>query len=425
MNAELVSTLCFFLTFLPVNSIVTSVCVCTKPKTRGLVDLSDPKYCGTINATYPKLGNRIADYRIFSKSQNTLTWKGFVCSEWIHTKKITGSFWIGSFDIVFSHKTKQVEPSECWKIINNKKCGGNSVISTGTTYSFQQEPVGEGKWYSTREYQVLNCLAQQVTLKQETQNGPIISPFGYHNISILEGKIINNHNTIVWRSSEIVNGNGEKRNCGTKVILEGKGQISVTLIKDSRTETGRLVDDSKQIEILFHHSETQLCGEIRHAHAVIGLPETHIALGHALSDYMIRKKKPAERHRREIHTDFSKFLSDVELNKNKKRFGTAFAYGKIQQLTGETLVLTTHGVDRSVYLDNKMDDQNPAQAMSNLTQSFVYTIDQTLRIDHTNNCLMAKKSISMARGRRKKNNPFPIVKLPTSSIYTIDYGLLQ
>ena len=72
------------------------------------------------------------NYRVVTKSNKpVVTWEGHTCSQWIQTKKITVSFWVGSFDTVFSHKTQEVEPSDCWGIIDGLKCGGNQVVKTG------------------------------------------------------------------------------------------------------------------------------------------------------------------------------------------------------------------------------------------------------------------------------------------------------
>ncbi|KZS10100.1 Uncharacterized protein APZ42_025514 [Daphnia magna] len=42
-------------------------------------------------------------------------------------KKITGSFWIGSFDTIYSKETKLITPVECWQMVNNKKRGENNI----------------------------------------------------------------------------------------------------------------------------------------------------------------------------------------------------------------------------------------------------------------------------------------------------------
>ena len=113
---------------------------------------------------------------------------------------MVGSFWIGAFDTSYFHDSKYVEPFDCWNMINNKKCGGNEIIQSGTTYKFYQEPIGEGAWYATKEYKTLNCLAETITITQETPESSIRTPFGFHKVNILEGKFIFNYNTIVWHA---------------------------------------------------------------------------------------------------------------------------------------------------------------------------------------------------------------------------------
>ena len=52
------------------------------------------------------------------------------------------------------------------------------------------------------KYKVLNCLGQTITLRAESEDGPIQSPFGIHNVSISAGQFSSNHKKIVWNASE-------------------------------------------------------------------------------------------------------------------------------------------------------------------------------------------------------------------------------
>jgi hypothetical protein len=61
-------------------------------------------------------------------------------------------------------------------------CTGNKNIVNGKTYSYRQKPVGEGKWMSVKEYYEVNCLAQDIEIRQESTDGPLLSPFGSHNL---------------------------------------------------------------------------------------------------------------------------------------------------------------------------------------------------------------------------------------------------
>ncbi|KAK4035894.1 hypothetical protein OUZ56_027973 [Daphnia magna] len=120
-----------------------------------------------------------------TKQNPVKTWKGWTCKQWIKTKKITGSFWIGSFDTVYSQETKLLSAIECWEMAGT------------TTLSFTSTPTGEGKWYAIKEYHALNCLAEEITLKQETPESLVESPFGFLNTTQQEGEYTQNHNTIV------------------------------------------------------------------------------------------------------------------------------------------------------------------------------------------------------------------------------------
>ncbi|KZS03115.1 Uncharacterized protein APZ42_034234 [Daphnia magna] len=113
------------------------------------------------------------------------------------TKNITGSFWIGSFGTVYSQEIILITPLEYWRMVNNKKYGSNNMKVGPTGLSFTATPTEEGKWYAIKEYQTLNCIAQQITLRQEKPDRPIESPFGLLNTTQQEGQFSQNQNTIV------------------------------------------------------------------------------------------------------------------------------------------------------------------------------------------------------------------------------------
>ena len=170
--------ICFLINFYPSHPISINICDCARPKTRGLLDLTDPDYCTEHGSSSDMItAKQAVTYRIITKSTATLTFEGHTCSEWVQTKRIVGSFWIGSFDTTFFHTTRLVEPAECWNMVQSNKCAGNQMILTGKTSSFIQEPVGEGRWYATREYSVTNCLIQTINIKEDPETKQIITPF--------------------------------------------------------------------------------------------------------------------------------------------------------------------------------------------------------------------------------------------------------
>ena len=105
-----------------------TVCDCNKPNTRGLLDLTDPAFCGTNHADYPKYYNKPAKYRIMRKQTYHLELEGLTCSEWVQTKRITGSFWYGSFDTEHFHTSRAVTQEECRNMKASKTCAGNKMI---------------------------------------------------------------------------------------------------------------------------------------------------------------------------------------------------------------------------------------------------------------------------------------------------------
>ena len=156
---------------LTVESVYMTVCDCNKPNTRGLLDLTDPNYCGIQHTDYQKFYNMSVNYKIVTKQKHHLKFPGLTCSEWTQTKRITGSFWYWSYDTEHFHTTRAVTQDECWNMKQSQNCSGNKIIKNDKTYSFVQEPVREGSWNSIKEYSVINCLAHEITLRQEEPNG--------------------------------------------------------------------------------------------------------------------------------------------------------------------------------------------------------------------------------------------------------------
>ncbi|KAI9554962.1 hypothetical protein GHT06_020246 [Daphnia sinensis] len=228
------------------QTIYVTVCDCKNTKTRGILDINSPYYCEKENPDSRQHQPRFqTSYTLMTKQKPVKTWKGWTCKQWVRTKKITGSFWIGSFDTVFSQETKLISPLECWEMINDRKCGGNIMQASPTSLSFTATPTGEGAWYATREYHVLNCLAEEITLRQETPESQIESPFGYLNATQQDGQVTQNHNTIVWgeRSSNISH---------SQTIFKGVGFLELTQTSEI-VNTSRLLDKNRQIEITFYN----------------------------------------------------------------------------------------------------------------------------------------------------------------------------
>ncbi|KAK4028685.1 hypothetical protein OUZ56_021689 [Daphnia magna] len=193
-------------------------------KIRGILDFELPYYCDNEKPETQHLPRIPTTYTLATKQKPAATWKGLTCRQWTKTKKITGSFWIGSFDTVYSQEKILITPLECWRMVNDKKCG-------------------ERKWYAIKEYQTLNCIAEQITLRQEKPDHLIKSPFGLLNTTQQEGQFIQNHNTIVW-------GERTTNSSYTQTLLKGKGYLEIPREPES-DNSSRLYDTSRQIEISF------------------------------------------------------------------------------------------------------------------------------------------------------------------------------
>ncbi|KZS01726.1 Uncharacterized protein APZ42_001522, partial [Daphnia magna] len=81
----------------------------------------------------------------FCNKKPAATWKRWTSRQWNKTKKITASFWIGSYDTAYSQETILITPLECWWMVNDKKCGDNDMQVGPTGLTFTATPTGEGK----------------------------------------------------------------------------------------------------------------------------------------------------------------------------------------------------------------------------------------------------------------------------------------
>jgi hypothetical protein len=187
------------------------------------------------------------------------------------------------------------------------ECAGNKNAVSGKTYSYVHKPTGEGKWMSVKEYTVVNCLAQEIELRRNRVGGPILSPFGSHNVSLVADHLVVNHNTIVWiEPNKIVD------DCVAKFKFFGTGQLSIiklgldlrneTIIHTNRT--GRLIDSTKQIEVLFDPKRNPLCKDHPNSYAVIGIPDTHIVFEENIEKLFMTKQVNRPRQSRQVSQSY-------------------------------------------------------------------------------------------------------------------------
>ena len=75
----------------------TTVCDCSNPIVKGIIDLSVPEYCDHAEPHRHKQPQKFEGYTIVTKKKDTFFFQGNVCEMWIKEKKITGSFWVEFF----------------------------------------------------------------------------------------------------------------------------------------------------------------------------------------------------------------------------------------------------------------------------------------------------------------------------------------
>ncbi len=409
--------ICISIIIHTVTNLYMPVCDCNKAKTRGILDINKPYYCQPDKASIPHKNRFTTNYTLITKQRPTTTWKGWSCKQWIKSKKIVGSFWVGSFDTTYSQETHLVSPLECWEMVNNKKCGENAMQSGATTLSFTASPVGEGKWYATREYHALNCLSEEITLRQETTEGPIESPFGMLNATQADRQIVYNHNTIVW-------GDITTTDTGTTSLLHGQAYVELTQT-DEHNNRSRLVDNLRQIEITFYNTPTLRELQLP-IFAVEGIPKTFLSFPTSTIERLYRIYKnvftPCEnntmtplcrtllrnnkwhepyRPERSITSEIQFLLTheDADTASGKRLYSISYAWGTIQlgkprmitdptktRIEKEVQVFVSYDTShpkREVKLYSHIDPETPLPEGRN----FEYIVDHTIRIKQEPFCM--------------------------------------
>ena len=380
-----------------------SVCDCANPVTKGLLDLNDPEYCFKQEATKEdkeKETSRPLTYRIVTKQAHTLKVPAFVCSKWIETKKITGNFWIGSFDTEYYHTTQEVNPTECWEMKDKLKCGNNKNVVNGPIYSFIQKPTGSGFWMATREYSVINCHAQDIELRRESNNGPLLSPFGVHNVSIEAQHLVVNHYTIVWHIPTDLTIDPA---CTESRQFKGTGKVSYIYTTDNgpqnKTRIGRVIDTTKQLEILFDPQLEYVCDKKAFSNKVIGIPDTYVVFD--MNPYTLLHRTilpPASR-------ESNRSKRSLQIQKTLD----IFAWGHLSTLAilaqteadkdyeNKNNVLTTANIYSPLFVMPMLSSDpthKVASRLPNTQQLFEFTVDQRIRFNlrEINYCLSADES---------------------------------
>ena len=323
-------------------------CDCSSPITRGFIDIQDPSYCQTVDNKAERRKN--VTYKVLGHLDSRTTWTGYYCSEWLNVKEINGAFWIGVFDTVFKKISRDVSPADCKRIVQEYKCAGNQVNRIGNTWSYTNEPAGEGKWNSLTVHSVTNCMAQQITLSATSADGPIQTPFGTINTTIHSRFYTLGHNTIVWDPPPTFSENV----CKEKTLFTGKGNVTLT------EGHGRLVDKLNQLEIHFDPAPLVVCET--DVHRVVGLTDTFV---------QIREQGNGTRKRRGAGPGCT-----------------------IKSTSGDSLCVSTGRMGQTAFLHRplSMNELRTNRLPDGFTQRFDIVRDQTIRPTESDSCFHAESN---------------------------------
>ncbi|KAK4007198.1 hypothetical protein OUZ56_012358 [Daphnia magna] len=383
-------------------------------KIRGILDFELPYYCDKEKPETQHLPRIPNTYILVTKQKPAATWKGWTCRPWTKKKKITGSFWNGFFVTVYSQETILITLLECWRMVNDKKCGDNNMQTGLTGLSFTATPTGEGKWYAIKEYQTLNCIAEQITLRQEKPDSPIESPFGLLNTTQQEGKLLQNQNTIVW-------GERTTNSSYTQTLLKGKGYLEIPREPES-DNSSRLYDTSRQIEISFLNKPDKDIVPI--GHKMVGIPLTYLTFPAETTkmfyemfkntiatclkntnlatpvceDYReLYKSRPQRSLLQEVH-----FLFDIQVEDEQlgiRFYSISYAWGTLRlALRRPKIIKEDRKIvqkNATIYFTYESGSRNPLITYSQLSKDdplppgskFEYIVDQTIRVQNTHICI--------------------------------------
>ncbi|KAK4045615.1 hypothetical protein OUZ56_033302 [Daphnia magna] len=270
-------------------------------------------------------------------------------------------------------------------MVNDKKCGENNMQTGPTGLSFTATPTGEGKWYAIKEYQTLNCIAEQITLRQEKPDSPIESPFGLLNTTQQEGQFIQNQNTIVW-------GKRTTNSSYTQTLLKGKGYLEIPREPES-DNSSRLYDTSRQIEISFLNKPDKDIVLI--GYKVVGIPLTTQSQ-HALKiptlphpcvkTRELYKSRPQRSLLQEVHFLFDTQVEDEQLG--IRLYSISYAWGTLRLAHRRPKIIKEDGKIKSgsrnpltTYSQLSTDDPLPSGS------KFECIVDQTIRVQNTHICI--------------------------------------
>ena len=203
---------------LAIQSIATlkiNICNCTQLTSLGILEDPNSEECTTGTRLQP---NTEINYNLYTSIQETLKFKGYLCSAWTRRRTAT-TYFFGGINTYDSTIPRTVEPEMCLQMHKNLDCYGNKISNSDNRWSFESEPTGKSQWMATIQDDIQNCIIEEVILTQNCENCTIFSPI--KELSINNSYAIHNHITIAWEPllSKF------KKECEITEIHSGPGQL--------------------------------------------------------------------------------------------------------------------------------------------------------------------------------------------------------
>ena len=365
-----------------------TICDCNRPGTKGIINSSPPNYCKNREENVTV---HTALYTLYSTQPVRTQLIATMCEKWEKVLKITGNFWVGSYDTEHIQYTVPVSPEECRTMKNSNKCGSgpeeHTMVESRGTHTYIAEPVGKGQWMREKMFRTINCQLRSITLWQENATGPVISPFGKLADDVSDRSAIVNHNTIIWDVPQTY-----FSKCDPIRFKDGIGKIHLT------NSSARLMDTTDQIAFTYAVKPTHLCSNLP-VHQIDGLPNAFVYIWDTEGsnpDLIIGKVQPSRTTRdisssldATLTTDKELELLDADTKRQLTTMAlTRYAWGRIKAVDqGTKAQFVSSGRNNetlSIQLASEDDDKQPWEDFS---QEFELNIDHTLRRLNTNRCV--------------------------------------
>ena len=145
----------FILAIKSIGTLKFYICNCTQPTSLRILEDPNSEECTTGTHLQP---NTEISCKLYTSIQETLKFKGYLCSAWTRRRTITTYFFrgINTYD---STIPRTVEPGMFLQMQKNLDCYGNTMLHADNHWSFESEQTG-------RPHSILSSLLQHQLINQ-------------------------------------------------------------------------------------------------------------------------------------------------------------------------------------------------------------------------------------------------------------------